>query len=292
MQLWTISLISLCSVVGLWAQDTNPKELELTSLHILAEYPHRFDLSGIVADGKNHWVVGDKKWNQYAYRIAVDSNQWYLTDSIKLGLRNNSDLEGIDFCQQSGLYFIDEKFNRAYHLNREGKSQVIFNKGILREGLKWGTNSGLEGIAVDCENNILYLAKERQPRFVVVYDLCKEKVVDRFNLSTEEGDISDLKYENGFLYLLERNDNYITKINTVTKQIVDRVSYKSVCSHPEGKLYGPSEYGLAEALLLTPTEIWLGLDNNGLEFTPHARKKYGLEGNQPLLLKFERPPGF
>ena len=252
----------------------------------------RFDFSGLVVSSDGYLAIADKVWNQYAYRIDIDSVHWYITDSLSLGLTNNSDLEGIDYCEQAGLYFIDEKFNRAYLFDGSGNSQVVFNKGVLRDGLKWGTNSGLEGLAVDCERSILYLAKERSPRFIVIYDMEDQAVLDIFNLPDSNGDVSDLKYENGYLYLLERNENLVTKINVETKQIVDQVSYRQVCSHPEGKLYSHTEYGLAEALLLTEDEIWIGLDNNGLPFSRHARQAYKLTGNQPVLIKFKRPEGF
>jgi len=283
-----ISMIS----VGSWCQESVPLELQFISLHTLADYPKRFDFSGMVMSGGDYLAIADKTWNQYAYKIRIDSGFWYVTDSLQLGLDNNSDLEGIDYCEKAGLYFIDEKFNRAYLYDGKGNSQVIFNKGVLRDGLKWGTNSGLEGLAVDCERKILYLAKERSPRFIVIFDLEGEKVLDIFNLPNSDGDISDLKYENGFLYMLERNENLVTKINVQTKQIVDQVSYKQVCSHPDGKLYSHTEYGLAEALLLTEDEIWIGLDNNGLPFSPHARQAYQLTGNQPVLIKFQRPESF
>ena len=273
-------------------QESGPLELEFISLHVLADYPKRFDFSGLVSTSDGYLAIADKVWNQYAYKITIDSAHWYITDSLSLGLANNSDLEGIDYCEQTGLYFIDEKFNRAYLFDGSGNSQVIFNKGVLRDGIKWGTNSGLEGLAVDCERNILYLAKERSPRFIVIYDMEDDAVLDIFNLPDKYGDVSDLKYANGYLYLLERNENLITKINVETKQIVDQVSYRQICSHPEGKLYSHTEYGLAEALLLTEDQIWIGLDNNGLPFSRHARQTYQLTGNQPVLLKFKRPEGF
>jgi len=269
-----------------------PPELELVSIHVLANYQDRFDFSGIVMDQQGYLAIADKKWNQYAYKIDIDSNYWYITDSVQLGLTNHSDLEGIDFCEGGGIYFIDEKFNRAYLYDGVQSSQIIFNKGKLRDGLKWGTNSGLEGLAIDCERRILYLAKERDPGFIVSYDLEDQRVLDIFNLPDTKGDVSDLKFEDGFLYLLERTENYITKINVNTKQVVAKVSYKDVCSNPAGKLYSHTPYGLAEALLLTEEEIWIGLDNNGLPFSSHARQAYQLDGNQPVLIKFKRPEGF
>ena len=145
---------------------------------------------------------------------------------------------------------------------------------------------------MDCKNNVLYLAKERQPRFIIVYELENEQVTDIISFPDQEGDISDLKIENGFLYILERNANYVTKMDLSTQQIVSRMSYKNTCSHQDGKLYDNSKYGMGEALLLTPEEIWIGLDNNGLPFSDHAQNTYGLSGTQPVLIRFKRPKGF
>jgi hypothetical protein len=49
---------------------------------------------------------------------------------------------------------------------------------------------------------------------------------------------------------------------------------------------------MAEALLLTSDEIWIGLDNNGLPFSDYAQKTYGLTGNSPVIIRFKRPAGF
>jgi hypothetical protein len=107
-----------------------------------------------------------------------------------------------------------------------------------------------------------------------------------------KGDISDLKFENGFLYVLERNDNLVVKLDANSLEVISKVSYKNTCSLREGKLYSNSKYGMAEALLLTSDEIWIGLDNNGLPFSDYAQKTYGLTGNSPVIIRFKRPAGF
>jgi hypothetical protein len=52
------------------------------------------------------------------------------------------------------------------------------------------------------------------------------------------------------------------------------------------------EYGMAEALLLTKNQIWIGLDNNGDPVSDFG-KSLGLEQNSnTVILIFERPEGF
>ncbi len=284
-------LIFLCFGLSCFSQLNKVEELEFAAIHVLADYPHTFDLSGIVKTKDKCYLISDKSWSHYAYEFRAEGDYFYLIDSVDLGINPKSDIESVDYCEGLGIFYTDEEANVAYYSNIEGKSQVIFNKNQLTNELNWGTNKGLEGFAVDCENQIAYMAKERDPRFIITYDLKNQEIIDLSNQDSD-GDISDLKYENGFLYILERYENQVAKMDVNTKEIVSRVSYKNTCSHPNGKLYQNTKYGMAEALLLTPGYIWIGLDNNGLPFSKHAEETYGLTGNQPVIIGFKRPSGF
>ena len=283
-------MIFLWSLPGI-AQLSSVKELDFFEIYVLAGYPHEFDLSGMVKTKDKCYMINDKRWSKYAYEFQAEGKEFYLIDSVDLGTHPRTDLESLDYCEGFGIFYTDEDENVAYYSDSEGVSQVIFEKDQLGGGIDWGTNKGLEGLAVDCENQVVYMAKERGPRFIFSYNLNTQAITD-LSPKDAEGDISDLKYQNGYLYILERNENVISKMDVITKQIVDRVSYKNTCSHPDGKLYKNSQYGMAEALLLTPEYIWIGLDNNGQPFSEHAEATYGLTGNQPVLIGFNRPAGF
>ena len=272
-------------------QVTPIQELEFVNIHVLTNYPHEFDLSGIVKTGDKCYVINDKRWSKYAYEFRADDNIFYLVDSVDLGTDPKTDLESLDYCEEFGIFYTDENENIAYYSSTAGNSQIFFRKDQLGPELDWGINKGLEGLAVDCENKVVYMAKEREPRFIISYDLTTKEITD-LNLQDSKGDISDLKYQEGYLYVLERNENIISKMDVETKEIVARVSYKSTCSHPDGKLYEGSKFGMAEALLLTPEYIWIGLDNNGLPFSKHAKATFGLSGNQPVIIGFKRPMDF
>lgn len=274
-----------------FSQTSDWEELELKSIHVLAGYNRIFDLSGISRVGHNYYVISDKEYHTWIYEINLEKQSFQIIDSVSLQYDQSADIEAIDYCEQFSWFFTNEKNNQAYISDLTGQSKLIFDFKQLGDPLDWGTNKGLEGIAVDCTNKILYLAKEREPRFIISYDMTK-KVITGINLKDSLGDISDLKYESGFLYLLERNENLIAKVDVTTMEIVDKVSYKDTCSHPQGKLYAGTEYGMAEALLMTPDEIWMGLDNNGMYFSEFATSTFGLTGNRPVILRFKRPEGF
>ena len=281
----------LCFNIPVFAQYSGIEELEYINIYVLADYPHEFDLSGMVKTEDKCYMINDKRWSKYAYEFQADGNSFYLVDSIDLGINPKTDLESLDYCKGIGIFYTDENENIAYYSGIAGTSKVMFKKEQLGLDLNWGSNKGLEGLAVDCKNQVVYMAKEREPRVIMSYDLNTKEITD-IKLNDPDGDISDLKYQDGFLYILERNENVISKMDVATNAIVSRVSYKNTCSHPDGKLYEGSKYGMAEALLLTSNNIWIGLDNNGLPFSQRAKDAYGLTGNKPVIIGFKRPEGF
>ena len=272
-----------------FSQAPDWKELEFNSIHVLDGYDHVFDLSGISKVGKNYYVISDN--NTWLYQIKLDKNSFQIIDSVSLQYEQDADIEAIDYCENFSWFFTNEENNQAYVTDLKGHTRLIFDCKQLDTKMDWGTNKGLEGIAVDCTNKILYLAKEREPRFIITYNLDKKEVI-AISMKDSKGDISDLKYESGFLYVLERNANLVAKIDIRTMEVVDKVSYKETCSNPRGKLYAGTIYGMGEALLLTPEEIWIGLDNNGLQFSEFATSTFGLTGDKPVILRFKRPQGF
>ena len=267
-------------------------ELELNSLSQLDNYSDpAFEVSGLVKVNDKTYIVGDESKDNYLFEIEFKDTYWTVMDSIFLDIKEEVDLEAIDFCngkflvanEKCGRVIAKESGHNSVHIPIDFKSENPRN---------WG-NAGWESLAIDCENQTLYLAKERQPRQVYEIDLVSLKVITTFNIpETESNDFSDAKFENGYLYLLERNGNYIAKIDVKTKKVVQKVSYRKTCSHPEGKLYQEYKYGMAEALVLTESEIWIGLDNNRKKVSAFAEKTFGMTGSAPVILKFKRPSGF
>jgi hypothetical protein len=288
-------LIIFCFISFLTASSAQGyKELEFISMHQLINYDQRFDLSGIVnIDGRNY-VIADKENDSIIYEIEFKGKDWFISNTIPFSIGTKLDLEGIDYCNNY-FYIINEENAGLYQISPGGNSKEINIKyaEANEDPSKWKGNAGLEGIAIDCNNNRVYLVKERQDRYIMEVDLNTGDILTKFTLpETDSNDFSDAKFENGYLYLLERHGNYVAKVDAKTKKLVEKVSYTETCSAPEGKIYEPSKYGLAEALLMTKDEIWIGLDNNHIEVSDYARKKYGISGQAPVLIKFKRPVGF
>lgn len=251
----------------------------------------RFDLSGNVQVGEQFYINADGKDDSFIYEIKLINQKWHIVNKSPLHLDGDLDLEAVDYC--NGLFYLaNEENGKVYTYPLSGKSQELpIDFGTETPG-DWG-NAGWEGLAIDCQGNVLYLVKERQPRKVFKVNLATKGIEDTFNIpETESNDFADAKFEKGFLYLLERNGNFVTKVNPETHEVIQKVSYRQTCSHENGKLYAPSKYGMAESLLLTEDEIWIGLDNNGIPASDYATKKYGMIGDAPVILRFKRPTGF
>ncbi|MFY0652414.1 MAG: SdiA-regulated domain-containing protein [Cyclobacteriaceae bacterium] len=272
--------------------QSNYAELELVGITQLSSSERtRFDLSGIVNLDEKTLVIADKDWNNSIYEIKFNADKWSIKNEIPLNISEPLDLEGIDVCMNA--YYLVNEVTGNVHIKKQGQETKVLDIdfGSMFPG-EWG-NAGWEGLAIDCEKQIGYLTKERQPRAVFVVDLKKLMIDKTFDIPLEDSnDFADTKFENGFLYLLERNGNYITKVDPATEEVLAKVSYRKTCSAESGKLFEPTNFGMAEALTLTEDEIWLGLDNNGLEASQYAKGKYGIEGRSPVILKFKRPENF
>ncbi|RLD83425.1 MAG: hypothetical protein DRJ07_06675 [Bacteroidetes bacterium] len=280
-------------------ESNNLKLIEKTGIKQLKSIgDQRFDLSGIALYKNKVFVVADKNWNNRIYHVDTTFNTFTIKPIIPICPDDRIDFEGIDVCGDQ-IYLIEEWYDNVYKLNPDScnleKLELKWKDyGINRSS--WG-NRGLEGLAVDCANEILYLAKEREPRRLFKIDLKTGKIVEPFIKTLgphKEGhDISDMKFENGYLYILERGQGKVTRINTETKEKLS-YSFQNVVLNNGKRIFDNRnpEYGMAEALLLTKDQIWIGIDNNGDPVSLYGKTLGLKENNNTIILIFERPEGF
>ncbi|MBN1251877.1 MAG: SdiA-regulated domain-containing protein [Bacteroidales bacterium] len=258
----------------------------------------RFDLSGITSNGKDIFIIADKEYNNKIYKIDTTTNNFRILSEIELCTTSKIDYEGIDFYNNH-FYIIEEWENDIYKTEPTSckLEKIDINwKSLNIDDSDWG-NKGLEGIAIDCENDILYIAKERQPRRVFSINLKTNEISEPFKdifYQNEEGyDISDMKFENKYLYILERSKALVTRLDIKTKE-TKSVSFNTIVYNNGKRIYANKspQYGMGEALLLSKNQIWIGLDNNG-DMVSEYGKSLGLEQNtKTVILIFERPDWF
>ncbi len=312
---YIIKLVSLCATVFFLCSlrcDTRHEEgdkaethrmikLELISHNGIKQLESaddkQFDLSGMVLHRGLIFVVADKEWNRYIYRIDDKGDTFTCSPFITLCPDSCIDLECIDYG--SGKFFIiEENKSDVYSVTGTSckmmKLEIPWDKyGINRS--TWG-NKGLEGVAFDTKNNVLYLAKEREPRNIFRIDLKSMEITRPFRAqlaSLAGNDITDLKYEKGFLYLLERRMGRITRINIKTGELLS-ASFNDYVYKNGQRLFRNThpQFGMAEAFAFKDDEIWVGLDNNGDRVSDYGRSMGLKDGNKTAILVFKRPKDF
>lgn len=309
--------------------DAARPELELTEA-LFDAGKGGYEISGAAMVDKDLLIVSDDAKNHFLYRIepkkkggrirlspALDLSALAGWDKVQAAMKETLaikekhrrlDLEGIAACSHT-IYLANEEVRHILVIEDKKSIAVApIDFSGVKDLFDGGANAGFEGVAADCVNKVLYIAKEREPRRIFKVDATTWKVLDAFdipssdrggqkviNFNNGEGlmdlsaDFSDLFFENGFLYAIERNTYEITKIDPATKQVLARVSYYTT----EKPLYETHEpFGIAEALYMNDAEIWLGLDNNGTTATHFTAKKYGFKGDGGAFLVFKRPKGF
>ncbi len=281
------------------------------------------ELSALTKKGDDLLFVGDKLSNRAIYKVTFEKNRFYYTNYLDLSkltghtpyfakalllehagkiVKNPFDLEGVTYCGDT-FYLINEQVRHVLKIKDSTLTnmKVPFEKTFKEVGFplhKVSRNAGFEGIAADCKNSKLYIAQERSPRGIIKVDIKSGKVEDHFLFSNKETkygsmDYADLHYENGFLYLLERNEHLITKYDLQKKKIVTSVSFNKLDNIKLRELYDSGEiFGLAEGLTMSKERIFIGVDNNMAPLSKKSQKKYNLKGNFSSIIIYKRPKGF
>lgn len=282
------------------------------------------ELSGIAKKNDSLYVVADKIHNHYIYKVGPNSpyaelhphlnliamNGFYsflldvlLTNRGGRWLKYPLDLEGITYCGQS-WYLANEQARQIIKIENNSLKILEVNWDEAFEKLKIPlkdiyVNAGFEGVAVDCQNAIMYVAQERQPRAIIAVNLNNLKVIEVFDIALAElkskvtPDFSDLYFESNYLYILERNDHIITKLRIKDKKIISRFSFRYLKGFDLKELYDTGKpFGLAEGLAMDEQSIYITMDNNRSLISAKAKEYFGIHQEVAAILQFERPAGF
>jgi len=257
---------------------------------------------------RNHFDISDfalKDNKVYAVSDASDANQVYLVDwgdEKKNGtiqkvfphqITERYKLQGLAVCDDT-YYLCSERKDSLYTLKQNEKPQLTkIDLSKMKVHRSFLTSSeGFKGLAIDCTKKKAYFVNEHEPRFILTYDLEKNKVVEKWDVPEKETlGFFDAKFDKGFLYILIRDSMTILKISAETHVVVKKYSYQNFEKSP-GYLFAPASHPLAKAMLITDNEIWLSFLNRGHYPSLQAEKDLGLKGKKPLIVRFQRPEGF
>ncbi|MBO4243845.1 MAG: SdiA-regulated domain-containing protein [Bacteroidales bacterium] len=286
--------------------DETTPQLELlhpNSIYMLGEVDvempkQRFDLSGFAIYKGRTICIADKSWTTDIYYFDTTSTGEFNVSFCCKGpdyKTEDCDIEAVDVYNNQ-IVVSEETNNLMYMQNKKGEFELMpsdFTK-VEADLSHWGAaNAGVEGFCVDSKNSIVYFAKEREPRRLFSYDMKRNEFHTEFDdvVKGNDGDISDMKYLNGFVYYLDRANCLVVRIDVKTKEKV-QYSFRKYSNNGKEHIYS-ADYGMAEALLITDNAIFVGMDNNNDPVSKYG-EEIGLKAGStaPSIFVFKRPAGF
>ena len=286
--------------------DTTVPQLELLhpkSFYMLGQNDceassKQFDLSGFGLYNGKKICIADKEWNTDIYYFdTTATGEFFLSICTKgRGFKNNKcDIEAVD-TYNDHIVVAEETNNQIYIQNDNDEFELLpadFSK-VEADLSKWGAaNAGIEGFAVDSQNNTIYFAKERDPRRLFSYDITKNEFHTDFDdvIKGDDGNISDMQFLDGKLYILDRANCLVVRLDVNTKEMT-QYSFRRYSNNGKEHIY-TAKYGMAEALLITDDAIFIGMDNNNDPVSKYG-EQIGLKPGSclPSIFVFKRPAGF
>lgn len=317
----TLVLLSFCCFSGtpeaslrVWHLE----DLKLEKIYVIDSsevLPERPDLSGLATDGEHLFTVSDKAGQHDIYLIDVNESesaarlsiyksfpeQWLREYEQKHSAYGRIDFEGISHCPDGSFYLVDERSRRILRWREEGAVEIdpgfeaFHKRHATMNPFSGMPNSGLEAIAVDCTRKLAYIFNERQFRMGYIFDLKEGRILDQFDYPSDPSlpvrfmntymyaDFAGSFFQDGFLYILERNARQIVKYDPNNFQVLKRWGLP----HKVDELYETDyPFGLAEGLAIKDGFFYVVLDNN--EFT--LKGKPG--DSSAVLLKLSPYTGF
>lgn len=246
-----------------------------------------YNIAGAYGNSKYFFTVNNTDQKIYQLRISDDnpeqSKLFQYKDltgldgkydvvgshNVEKNIDGKLNLEGIAFCPapknstQGGLifYLVNGKTGDILKVQGNTMKKLPINYENFPNFEHNVGNDGFTGVAVDCQNQKLYVSKLKNPNIVFSIDLANNIVIDSDDLSTgsdSEDDISDLFFSNGRLYVLQKNITMIQVIDPAIKEktLVEKTYDYSIASDTV-KI---GDRGLAEALVVQDQSIYLFLD--------------------------------
>ncbi len=186
----------------------------------------------------------------------------------------NLDFEGITTCSKDVFYVIAERKRLLLKINmsdftieemKTGLDKFINANQHLEIDRHHKTNAGLEGIAYNCDDNLIYLANERDKPYIFVFDVDNSQILSVHKppyFENKGADISDMIFYKRHLYLCYRNNREIWKVNCQNFKTVNILSYKAVVDDEQFVYNTGERFGIVEGLYIDDNYIYLMTDNN------------------------------
>lgn len=204
------------------------------------------------------------------------------------------DFEGIACDEAGAFYLTSENAFRVLRVEPSGAGAAWVTPEAYKTGAEAGffqaRGAGIEGLAQTSPTNFV-LCAERSPRGLLYIDVPSGKIAAVVCTSDSpppepprEQDLTDLWFEKGRIYGLQRNTETICLIERNGPVAVEKTlwSFSQTAARLAHK-YRSVVFGQAEGLAMDETRVYVILDTNG------ASRLEDPSDRRPLLFIFERP---
>lgn len=256
--------------------------------------------SGLTIFNNTLYVVSDKH-DDTIFRIQFMDDKAVMVPHVQFKLTEGItgkvlDFEGITCDEEGNFYIVSETGFRILKVSADGRKTTWLTPSLRSDGKKVGLfqarGAYLEGIAL-VDKGKFVLCAERQSRGIIRVDTSTTPIrvkASKYNRTRakmakyRQPDFTGLFWENGTLYVLERNTYAICKLIESSRGLEERDfwSYESIVTSEEFQ-YDNMMFGRAEGLCMDKKHVYVILDNNG------DARRLDPDDRRPLLLIMERP---
>ncbi len=281
-------------VLGLYTGFSSAYAFQTIAVTNTAQLPlsKNYRISGANAIGNSFFVVNNTDAEIYQLTQAqnlsnspksslvpyknLSTLNGYYSYAKNIPGEDKFDLEGVTFCsapkseQNGGLifYLVNGKTGDILKVQGDNLQKLeVSDENFPNFRYEVG-NDGFMGVTVDCLSQKLFVAKQKNPNIVFAIDLTQKAVTRAYDLSSgsdSEDDISDLFFNGGQLYVLQKNRASILVIDPAKKGkdiFLKNYDYSIVSD----LTMSSEDVGIAEGLVVRDTtagkSVYLFLDQN------------------------------
>jgi len=201
------------------------------------------------------------------------------------------DLEGVAWVGQNRFWAVDERDRLLLELDiGKGTIELVAPAESLFLGQDdlggGGINRSFEGITRIGDR--LFLAHEMMPNLIVCYSLESGSLRPVGRLPIESSfDLTGADSDNGWLYALGRMNSAVYKVDPASGNVAARADFHETADSSAFRYQNPMDFFRnSEGLVVKGDFIYVVLDGNGKSILSDPEQR------APLLLIFDRPPGF
>ncbi|MEA2064180.1 MAG: esterase-like activity of phytase family protein [Gemmatimonadota bacterium] len=204
--------------------------------------------------------------------------------------RHKFDFEGVASVGLGRFQAVDERGRLILELDcLQGSVKLVADEKTLLQGQEdlagAGVNRAFEGIAMIGDR--LFLAHEMSPSLIMRYSLEGGIKPEGRILIEENFDITGLDSDGGWLYALGRMQSKVFKIDPASGRAVARADFSQYADSSAFRYRNKMDFFRnSEGLVVKGDFIFIVLDGNGQPILDDPEQR------APLLLIFNRPPGF